>query len=200
LARKVDFLFDPFEIAGVNKADLDKSIVTQALADVRDYVLEAVLSDTADQRSAVTGRAFPRLNPNYAKQKKAAGHKPIPNLEFDGDMLSSLQVIPAAAGRLKLTVSPDQADKADGHNNHSGESRLIWGDREFQPSGSCGDDLQGTKHVAIEFEVGDGLMSGRLLLLRVIGVQSRERTARHRATLVGGITEHGLQDIVTHVR
>ena len=58
MARKVDFLFDPFEIAGVNKSDLDKSIVTQALADVRDYVLEAVLSDTADLRSAVTGRPF----------------------------------------------------------------------------------------------------------------------------------------------
>ncbi len=148
MARKVDFLFDPFEIAGVNKADLDKSIVTQALADVRDYVLEAVLSDTADQRSAVTGRPFPKLNPNYAKQKKAAGHKPVPNLEFDGDMLSALQVIPASAGRLKLQVSPDQADKADGHNNHSGESRLP--PRKFIPNADADETFRPAIRAAIK--------------------------------------------------
>lgn len=132
MARKVDFLFDPFEIAGVNKSDLDKSIVTQALADVRDYVLEAVLSDTADLRSAVTGRPFKGLNPDYAKFKKKSGHKPVPNLEFSSDMLNSLSVIPAASGKLKLQVSPDQADKADGHNNHSGESKLPA--RKFIPN------------------------------------------------------------------
>lgn len=132
MPRKVDFLFDPFEIAGVDKTDLDKSIVTQALADVRDYVLEAVLSDTADLRSAVTGRQFPKLSPDYAKHKKASGRKPIPNLEFDGDMLSSLSVTPASSGRLKLAVSASQSDKADGHNNHSGESSLP--PRKFIPN------------------------------------------------------------------
>lgn len=61
MARKVDFLFDPFEIAGVNKADLDKSIVTQALADVRDYILSDT-KFTSDIRAIIMAAIKNHIN------------------------------------------------------------------------------------------------------------------------------------------
>lgn len=151
MARKVEFIFDPFEMSGVDSSELDAATVSAVLSDVKDYVLEAVLSDTADLTSSVTGRQFPKLSPQYAKAKKAQGAKPIPNLELDGDMLSALRVTRSGSS-LKLHVLASQADKADGHNNHSGESSLPA--RKFIPS----EDLGETFRPAIRSGIKDIVM------------------------------------------
>ena len=140
MARKVAFEFDPFEMAGIDKSSLDSRLVNEALSDIQDFVLESVLSDTAAQRSAVTGRPFAKLSPDYAKVKKGKGGKPVPNLELDGDLLSSLKVVKKSKGRLVLTVDDDQGDKADGHNNHSGDSPLP--ERKFIPSDDNGESFR----------------------------------------------------------
>ena len=123
MARRVEFEFDPFEIAGVDKSQLPATVVRQVLDDVGEYVVNSVLEDTANQRSAVDGSKFQKLSPEYKKKKVALGGSPVPNLELSTDMLSSLKVIKRGSN-LTLTVGASEQDKADGHNNHSGDSRI----------------------------------------------------------------------------
>jgi hypothetical protein len=124
MARKVEFEFDPFEIAGVDKDQLPASVIRDALDDVKNYVLEQVLLDVADTKSPVTGRNFKKLNSEYAKTKAKEGGTPIANLLLDGYMLDAVRIKSAGRDKLLLYVAADQSDKADGHNNHSGDSKL----------------------------------------------------------------------------
>lgn len=121
---KVEYLFDPFEIAGVDPESLPASVRRDVLAEVSDYVLESVLLDVADTRSPVTGRPFKGLSKDYKERKEAEGGTPIANLLMDGDLLDALTVKKAGKTALALTVSEDQQPKADGHNNFSGDSKL----------------------------------------------------------------------------
>jgi len=136
MARKVEFTFDPFELVGEDKEGLSPAEVKQVMNDVGDFVLTSVLDDTANQVSAVYGDKWDALSPDYKKVKKAKGGKPVANLELEGDMLSALNIV-KRSNSLTLSVRGDQADKADGHNNHSGESKLPL--RRFVPSEADGD-------------------------------------------------------------
>lgn len=120
---KVEFIFDPFEVAGVEKPDISKAKRDQILRDVADYVLESVLSDVGDSRSPVTGKQFKKLDKDYAAEKKREGGTPVPNLLMQGDLLDSL-LVKKKGDKLILTVGDSQQDKADGHNNHTGDSQL----------------------------------------------------------------------------
>lgn len=123
MARDVSFVFDPFEVAGVDKDTVQPSEVSRVLDEVSSAVLSQVLKDTKNQISSVDGSDFEALSAGYAKFKKKSGKKPIPNLRFDGDMLDALSV-EVTDDKVRLYVEASQADKADGHNNHSGDSRL----------------------------------------------------------------------------
>lgn len=140
MARDVSFEFDPFEMVGIDKEKLPDSVVREAMADIKDYVLEQILLDVADTRSPVTGRPFKGLNKDYAKQKAKEGGTPIANLLLTGDMLDAVRIKSAGSDKLLLYVSADQSDKADGHNDHSGESKLPT--RRFIPLESDGDSFR----------------------------------------------------------
>lgn len=130
MATKVAFEFDPFELVGRDKSEATREQRREILDQVADYVLESVLSDVGDSRSPVTGKAFKKLDSDYAKKKKADGGTPVANLLMDGDLLDSL-LVKKKGEKLILTVSEDQMGKADGHNNHSGDSPLPK--RQFIP-------------------------------------------------------------------
>jgi hypothetical protein len=122
MARTVEFEFKPFEELGI---EAPKGInKDRALEQVGDYILESVLSYVADQNSPVAGYgSFPKLNKEYKKRKAEEGGSPIPNLELSGDMLSAMRII-VKDDSVVLRISGKEGDKADGHNNHSGDSEL----------------------------------------------------------------------------
>ena len=131
MARDVSYTFDPFEIAGVDKESLSSSEKNRVLAEVADYVQTQVLKDTANGLSAVYGTRWESLSSDYKKIKRSKGGKPVANLELEGDLLSAVKT-EALSDAVRIYVEADQSDKADGHNNHSGESKLPL--RRFIPA------------------------------------------------------------------
>ena len=131
MARKVEFEFDPFEIAGVDKDQLPASVIRDALDDVKNYVLEQVLLDVAEQRSPVYGTKWKSLNKDYAKTKAKEGGTPIANLLLTGDMLDAVR-IGTTGEKLLMRVLSSQSDKAEGHNQHNDPSNLPI--RRFVPN------------------------------------------------------------------
>jgi hypothetical protein len=92
---------------------------------IADLIREEILSHVADQNSPVAGHGkFPKLNKEYKEKKKGEGLPGLPNLEFSGDMLDALEVYPVRGGVIRVEISGEEAPKADGHNNHSGDSTL----------------------------------------------------------------------------
>lgn len=132
----VKYTFDPFELAGISRRGVSSEKREEVMSRVADYVKESVLNDVGNTRSPVTGRKFKGLSTKgkdggYRAQKARQGGTPVPNLELDGAMLGSLEV-EQGERRLTLTVGSDQQDKADGHNNFSGKSKLP--ERKFIPN------------------------------------------------------------------
>lgn len=127
--KPVEYEFDPFELTGLKKPKGAKK--RDILRECSDYVKESVLESVGGQNSPVSGYGrFKKLSKGYKKQKSKIA-SPVPNLELEGDMLNSLKV-PVRDGSLVLKVSPGQNDKADGHCNFSGKSRLPL--RRFIPN------------------------------------------------------------------
>jgi len=99
--------------------------------EIGEFLVEQILASTAEAKSPVAGYGkFPALSKLYKTKKEEAGRSGVPNLDFDGDMLSALDYEITDEG-LKIGVFGDQAPKADGHNNLSGESQLPL--RRFLP-------------------------------------------------------------------
>lgn len=124
MARDVSFVFDPFEIAGVDKDTIRPSERERVLSEVSDYVINQVLIDTSKGISAVYGDSWDPLSDDYKKFKKKEGKGSKANLEFCGDLLEAVKITTESDDTIKIYVSKSQSDKADGHNNHSGESQL----------------------------------------------------------------------------
>ena len=124
---EVKYEFDPLELVGIT-ADLTKAQRSAIMDEVAAYVQESVLSMIGDSKSPVTGRKFPLLSKEYAKEFH--GGNRTSHLELEGDLLDSL-VVKKKGNVLILTVSEDQQGKADGHNNFSGKSQLPL--RQFIP-------------------------------------------------------------------
>lgn len=126
---RVKFAFNPFETTGVK---VPKKNRDEALSAVADFVLEQVLSKVGETNSPVKGRGkFKSLSKDYRAIKRARRASPIPNLELTGAMLDALKSTPTG-NRVILEIAGKQASKADGHNNHSGDSDLPL--RRFIPS------------------------------------------------------------------
>ena len=154
---KVEYEFDPFDIAGVDVSSISSAQRKQILDEIKALVLENVLLDVADQRSPVTGRTFKGLNPQYKIQKELEGGTGVANLLLSGDLLDSLVVKSAGGSKLLLTVSEDQMGKADGHCNFSGESQLPR--RPFIPDESNGETFRPAIRSQIR-EVIDSILAG----------------------------------------
>lgn len=124
MATKVEFTFDPIGLVGEDPEEFTpeqrKAIADQASS----FVLNSVLEDASSQRSSVDGAKWRPLSKDYKVKKTALGGKPIANLELTGDYLGSFKVVKKRDSSLSLTVGADQMGKADGHNNHSGDSSL----------------------------------------------------------------------------
>lgn len=152
MARKVKYDFDPFEIAGIDKKPRGE-LKEEILSAVADFVAEEVRAKIESSTSPVSGEGkFTKLSKEYRKRKLAEGLSGSPDLTFSGDLLSSIEV-DFFKNKLRLTVSDDQQDKADGHNNFSGRSNLPT--RAFIPNESDGqtfkrDILNGIKDIVLE--------------------------------------------------
>lgn len=92
--------------------------------EIGEFLVEQILASTAESTSPIQGHGkFEKLDPKYAKFKESEGRSPVPNLDFEGDMLSALDYEITDEG-LKIGIFGNQAPKADGHNNFSGLSKL----------------------------------------------------------------------------
>lgn len=99
--------------------------------EIGEFLVEQILASTAESTSPVAGYGkFPALSKLYKAKKEADGRAGVPNLDYEGDMLNSLDYEITDDG-LKIGIFGDQAPKADGHNNFSGESSLPL--RRFLP-------------------------------------------------------------------
>ena len=139
MSRKVEYIFDPFEIT--NRDPLPKDKRAEALDDISNFVLESVLQHVGESTSPVSGRygKFQALSKAWKAKKEEEGGTPIPNLEFTGSMLSALECN-IKGGKLVLRIKGSESDKADGHNNHSGESKIPT--RRFIPLESDGETFK----------------------------------------------------------
>ena len=123
--KRVKFEFNPFELTNTEKPKGQARL--RALDRIEDFVLEQVLLHVGESKSPVAKGAFQKkLSPEY---RKKAG-KSVANLELSGDLLDNLKVV-RSGNKLTLQNDGDEAGKSDGHNNHSGKSKLPA--REFIP-------------------------------------------------------------------
>jgi hypothetical protein len=130
MARSVIYEFDPFEVTGLKKPKGANK--REILRDVGDFLVETVLKDVSNTNSPVKGHGkFKRLSKDYKAFKKSQGAGTKPNLELEGDMLEALKYT-TKGDKIQIGIKGKQGDKADGHNNHSGESELPL--RRFIPA------------------------------------------------------------------
>ena len=140
---RVEYVFDPFELVGIDPAKLKGGAKDEALDEIADFVLESVLTDVGNQKSPVTGREFKRLSKDYAEKKKAEGGTPVPNLEMEGDLMDSVRV-KKRGRKLVLTVDGELEQlKADNHNKFSPESKATAVPaRKFIPNAEEGESFR----------------------------------------------------------
>lgn len=107
------FEFDPIKETGIDVPRVNRE---QALKDIAEFVRDSALEMIADQRSPVTGRKFAKLSTEYRKFKSSQGATPVPNLEFQGDLLAALEA-KVSRGKIKYGVfDSSQSGKAEGNN------------------------------------------------------------------------------------
>lgn len=120
MARPVKYTFDPFEITGREKPKGSKRV--EALNDISDFLKVEILDRVSSGNSPISGYGkFPKLTKPYADRYKRGDR--TPNLELTGDMLGALDVS-IKGNRVTVSIGGSEAAKADGHNNHSGQSAL----------------------------------------------------------------------------
>lgn len=121
--RKIKYDFNPFE--GL-RGDARK----RAAKELKEYVRDSVINKLQDGKSPVSGqRSFKTLSKEYAEKEK--GGRRLPNLRLEGDLYKGIEVVDSPKGALRLTVTQSQMNKADGHNNFTGRSKLPK--RQFVP-------------------------------------------------------------------
>lgn len=112
------------------EAAVPKDIAEELKKEVGDFLVEQILSSVGSQKSPIDGSKFQKLSPEYKKYKISQGLSGSPDLEFSGSMLGSLDYKITSKG-IELGIFGEDAPKADGHNNFSGDSQLPT--RQFLP-------------------------------------------------------------------
>lgn len=134
----VEFEFDPFDFYGIEKPE-KKADQREALDQVAELIHTSVLDAVGSSKSPLKGYGkFRGLSKEYKKFKQSEGAGTSPNLELNGDLLDALRVM-RSGSNIKMKVLKKQDPKADGHNNHSGESSLPL--RRFIPKADDGDEF-----------------------------------------------------------
>ena len=123
----------------VDLSDIPRADRAEAKEAVADYVKEAILEDAAKGVSSVSGKKWAALDPDYKEFKSKKSSAARANLELTGAMLDALEV-KIKGNKIEIGwFDEDEAAKADGHNNFSGESKLPLRqsipkpDEEFRP-------------------------------------------------------------------
>jgi len=118
----IKFEFNPFKVLGLELSeDADKADVLERGA---EFLKDQVLKYMGQQNSPVGGYGtFKGLTKEYARTKKAGGGSPVPNLEFSGKLKDAIETY-TTENKIGIRVKGKQALVADGHCNHSGESKI----------------------------------------------------------------------------
>jgi hypothetical protein len=151
---RVVYEFDPFELSNSEKPR--GASRRDALNEIADYVKTEVLSYVSEGKSPVKGGEWKRsLSPEYKSIKEKISGSNFANMELTGDMLDALEARVTSRGTIQIGwFGGEQAAKADGHNNFSGNSTLPR--RQSIPNADEGqtfrpDILRGMREIAGEF-------------------------------------------------
>lgn len=148
--RKLKYDFNPFQ-------GLRGDARRRAAQELKEYVRDSVIDKMRDGMSPVSGqRRYKTLSKDYAEREK--GGNRLPNLRLDGDLYAGIEVVDGPKGRLRLTVDADQVNKADGHNNFTGRSKLPK--RQFIPDERANQKFKrdieiGIKEIVSRYKRGD---------------------------------------------
>lgn len=108
-----------------------KSLPESAKSEIGEFLVEQILASVQSRRSPVNGEKFqPLVSKEYKEEKRDAGLSAVPDLQLTGKMLDELDFRVTSEG-VKIGVFGDAAERADGHNNLSGASKLPT--RQFIP-------------------------------------------------------------------
>lgn len=112
------------KLVKLDTSDIPKDKIVEAKNAVGNFIVDQILSNVGSGVSPVTGGKFEQLTKNYADKEK--GGSRLPNLELEGDMLSSLGFKRVNEGIAVGIQDADQRPKADGHNHFGvfGKSQL----------------------------------------------------------------------------
>lgn len=125
---------------------------TEVKQQVGEFIVNETLRAVAEGKSPVSGESFKRLSKKYADEEKLGDR--TPNLELEGDMLSSLKFEKRKGDAIEVGIfSSREVPKADGHNNFSGDSSLPR--RRFIPKDDQEykrDIKSGIKRIVRQFE------------------------------------------------
>ncbi len=145
-----EYEFNPFE-----DAEIPRNKLKAAREAVREFVLDRVLGYVGDAKSPVAGESWKKtLSPKYKDKKRKESGSTEANLELTGEMLDELDIIIKGNNLILKVNDPSQAGKSDGHNNHSGKSRIEQ--RRFIPEEGQKfkkDIEQGIKEIVEEFSI-----------------------------------------------
>jgi len=127
----------PEKITKIVNLDLERvpeSQRSQVKIEVGELLVEEIINAVAGGISPVDGSSFKTLTKKYADRMKDGDR--FPNLELDGDMLSSLTFETTEDGVEIGIFDPNEVPKADNHNKFSSESkRTPVPKRQFIPKG-----------------------------------------------------------------
>lgn len=119
---------------------VSEAVKTRIKNDVGDFLVESILSTVGKSKSPVAGEDWPSLSANYKKKKIDDGLPGRANMEYEGDMLDTLEFKKTDDG-IELGFFGAEAWKADGHLKFSGKDnntpkrRFLPGeDQTFIPS------------------------------------------------------------------
>lgn len=109
----------------LNLDNVPKSKRRAVARDVGEFLKEQTLLSLASAKSPVSRAPYKStLSKDYREEKIKAGRGGRANMEFEGDMLDSLEYKVTDNGLRIGHFDASQAPKADGHNNFSGRSTL----------------------------------------------------------------------------
>ena len=117
------------ELKGVSKSDQD-----QLKEEIGELLLEQILESLADVQSPVQGGKYKAtLTPAYKKKKEdETGGSSDANLDLTGNLISSIDYR-VKGNTIQVGVfDSENAGKADGHNNFSGNANPKY-TRQFLP-------------------------------------------------------------------
>lgn len=112
------------------KIDLPEGTPDDVKEEVGNMLVNEILRFTALGKSPVEGERFAKLDKEYA-DKEHKGDR-TPRLRLEGDMMEALGYRITPDGLTIGIMDDAEQDKADGHNNFSGKSKLPQ--RRFIPS------------------------------------------------------------------